>query len=387
MSYIVEGYWDCAFCHTKGIKGSARECPGCGKPRGKDVEFYLKEYSEENAIEDASTEADWLCEFCDSLNPAEAEECLSCGAKRSETTYKDFRETAAEEISDADGNMVADEGEISEDERDEVIYARERADREKMRGRAPAPDETESGGGQQKKPWPKFAGIAAAVAAVLFLVYWMLSPSSVSFTVDELSWERNIAVDAWQTVDESSFDPPSGARVYDTKREIKSYNHVIDHYEKYQEQVSERVIDHYETKRHKKDLGNGKFEITETKEPVYKTKTKTVTKERPVYADVPVYGTKSYYKVEKWSHVRDVHTSGKDKNPQWGALNLAQSSREHEVGKERESGRAESYYVTGTDKNGRQNTYKVDFAWWQTINVGDKIEAKADSNGHLQKKN
>ena len=384
MSYIVEGYWDCAYCHTKGIKGSVRDCPSCGRPRGKDVQFYLKEYSEADAVENASTEADWLCEFCDSLNPAEAEECLSCGAKRSATTYKDFRDTDVKEIQDADGNMVADEGELSEEERDDAIYARERADREKMRGHG-TPDKAEKeDGGKEKKPWMKFAWAVPVVLAVAFLIY-MILPSSVSFTVDELSWERNIAVDAWQTVSESSFDLPAGARVYDKKREIRSYNHVLDHYEKYQEKVSERVIDHYQTKRHKKDLGNGKFEITETKEPVYKTQYKTVTKERPVYVDVPVYDTKYYYKIEKWAHARDIPTSGKDKNPQWGKVELARSDREHEIGKEREGEKTETYYVTGTDKDGKRNTYKVDPGWWQTMNVGDKIKAKVGSDGYLKK--
>ena len=61
-SYIVEGYWDCSSCGKKGIRGSVRECPGCGKPRSEDVQFYLKEYGREHAVsEDVSKEADWLC--------------------------------------------------------------------------------------------------------------------------------------------------------------------------------------------------------------------------------------------------------------------------------------------------------------------------------------
>ena len=31
MGKIVVGRWDCSYCGTKGIRGSERECPNCGK--------------------------------------------------------------------------------------------------------------------------------------------------------------------------------------------------------------------------------------------------------------------------------------------------------------------------------------------------------------------
>ena len=39
--YDVMGYWDCPVCQTKKIKGTVRDCPNCGAPRGKDVRFYM----------------------------------------------------------------------------------------------------------------------------------------------------------------------------------------------------------------------------------------------------------------------------------------------------------------------------------------------------------
>lgn len=41
MGKIVVGRWDCSYCGTKGIRGSERECPNCGRPRGEDVKFYV----------------------------------------------------------------------------------------------------------------------------------------------------------------------------------------------------------------------------------------------------------------------------------------------------------------------------------------------------------
>ena len=37
----IMSYWDCKQCGTKKIKGTSRDCPSCGMPRGKDVKFYM----------------------------------------------------------------------------------------------------------------------------------------------------------------------------------------------------------------------------------------------------------------------------------------------------------------------------------------------------------
>ena len=41
MGRIIEGFWDCKYCNTKGIRGGIRECPNCGKARDEDTVFYL----------------------------------------------------------------------------------------------------------------------------------------------------------------------------------------------------------------------------------------------------------------------------------------------------------------------------------------------------------
>ena len=91
MGKIVVGRWDCSYCGTKGIRGSERECPNCGRPRGEDVKFYVddpKDYVPEDEATKISKEPDWMCEFCGSYNSAKLTKCVSCGAERGKS--KDY---------------------------------------------------------------------------------------------------------------------------------------------------------------------------------------------------------------------------------------------------------------------------------------------------------
>ncbi len=92
--YKIEALWDCIFCDSKGIGGSNQSCPNCGKTRGKDVKFYLPEnISFENRVKDeskVSEEADWYCEFCDSLNNSRWKKCANCGTSKGESKRNYF---------------------------------------------------------------------------------------------------------------------------------------------------------------------------------------------------------------------------------------------------------------------------------------------------------
>ncbi|MDO4772362.1 MAG: hypothetical protein Q4A72_02205 [Bacillota bacterium] len=95
--YKIEALWDCNFCRTKGIKGGKQDCPNCGKTRGEDVAFYLPDdISITNKVQDeskVSSEADWYCDFCDSLNNANRKKCANCGCEKQESrkNYFSFR--------------------------------------------------------------------------------------------------------------------------------------------------------------------------------------------------------------------------------------------------------------------------------------------------------
>ncbi|MDD7267430.1 MAG: hypothetical protein SPL15_00090 [Lachnospiraceae bacterium] len=86
----IEALWNCSYCSAEGIGGSLRECPGCGRPRGRDVRFYLpsdpSQYKEaDSAKTDIGEQPDWMCAYCAAYNHAAAEYCKGCGSPRTES--------------------------------------------------------------------------------------------------------------------------------------------------------------------------------------------------------------------------------------------------------------------------------------------------------------
>ena len=85
------GYWDCPFCHTKGIMGTLQDCPNCSATRGKDVKFYMKSgevtYLTEEQAKTKGQGADWMCSWCRSYNSALNKKCKNCGAPREDQSF------------------------------------------------------------------------------------------------------------------------------------------------------------------------------------------------------------------------------------------------------------------------------------------------------------
>lgn len=375
--YIVEGYWDCSSCGAKGIRGHLRECPNCGKPRGEDVQFYLKEFGEKYALDkNTSDKPDWLCDFCSSYNPDTAKQCLSCGAERESSSkdYSQIRETKKySKINDLDNNGIDDSAQISEKERDKLNYQREREDREKKKQKYNKVSEQLPT--KEEKPFftKQIAIILALLTVVFSAVFYFFAPKDIELQVQSVAWERHVYIDRYTTVKEDGWDLPNNARAYDKRSEIHHYDKVFDHNEIYYEDVGKQEIDHYKTVSEKRDLGNGKFEITTHQEPVYKTVYHKEKRERPVYKDVPVYKLKYYYEIERWKHYRTVDTSGTDFEPYFGKYTLAEGEGKYKVGSERVGNKESRYTVTGL-VNGKEVTYEVkDLDWWKTMKEGSTV--------------
>ena len=388
--YTVEGYWDCHYCSSKGIRGRHRECPNCGRPRGEETKFYLKEFGEEYAVDESPERPDWLCGYCSTYNPDAAKECLSCNAPRDGKTYAEIRGLEKSVVKDKDKNSIDDEGEISNEEREKQNLRQDAEDREKKRREASQKwREKDQQHPRSSSPKQNFfhrhrvllsLGAVFIVAAIAALCYAFL-PKHVSFEVTDLSWERSISIQERYTAEESGWDVPSGGRVKFTKEELHHTEEVFDHNETYYEDVSEEVLDHYKTETHKIDKGNGFFDIEKEQVPVYKTVHKKVKKERPVYRDVPVYKTKYYYLIERWKTTRSVDTSAHDKEPVWGDVSLADGEGPYDVGQERASKWDTTFRVSGI-ANGEKVSYVVDDTeFWESMSVGDTVSGKTTSEG------
>ena len=339
---IIRGYWDCSSCDTKGIRGDVRNCPGCGKPRGDDVKFYMKdkEYLSDEEAAKVSHEADWFCEYCGALNSANDTKCKGCGAEKaaSDKDYHDLR-----------------------DAEDQKLY--EKARKENLAREAE----------YKAKSRKRLKVVLAIIAAIVLAGVFMLMPKTSDATVTQLAWERTIPVEQYQDVEESDWELPAGANLHETKREIHHYDQVLDHYVTEYVQKSREVIDHYETVYEYEDLGNGNFEEVSHEEPVYVTEYYTEEEQKPVYRDEPVYQTKYYYDIWKWVEVRTSDSSGKDHNPTWNEPTLASD--------EREGTRTGVYTITVENKKGKATSYELEESAWNQVEVGDSLEIKQHHDG------
>ena len=406
--YTVEGYWDCQYCGNTGIRGRYKSCPNCGHSRDASVRFYTKEIDADHAItaeefqretaeadknshstsanyggvetaasggpslydreegqgrgdgSDDHDATDWLCDYCDSYNPATVEVCRNCGAAREQSDGKTYQQVAGTmaRTYDDEGNLV-----------------KERDLSKKAEAPQPQPEAPARG------KFPLIPVLLVAVAVIAALVF-LLSPKAQKVTVADFDWQRTIGIEQLQTVQESDWSVPQGGRQTRAEREIRSYDHVLDHYEKVPHEVSEQVLDHYETYTTTVDKGDGTFEVEEHKEPVYKTEKRTEYRDEPVYVDVPIFDTKYTYDIERWVHERDVKTEGKDHDPKWGEVKLSGATGANGTGQEREGQRTGTYGIT--DSAGKH--YTADEDYWQKLEQGQEIEVFVDKNGHLTPK-
>lgn len=334
MGKIVVGCWDCDYCGADRISGEIKICPHCGKPRGKDITFYMA--GPKNYVKDpdkVNKNPDWLCSYCNTLNPDDNKFCSACGASREDSELNYFQNKEREK---------------------EKAQKREEAAKQETHSA-----QTKSAG---RSRLPLLLGIVVAIA----LLIYMSMPKARGITVDSKTWERSISIDRYQEVEESSWTLPEDAWDVQAREEIYTYNHILDHYETVERQVAEEVFDGYDTEIEYKDLGNGYYEEVEHQVPRYRTEYHTETYEQPVYIDVPVYDTKYYYKVMKWKYDRDEITEGADNEPYYAELTLSDT--------ERETGRSERYWIISG-----KHTYKISYDLWQQVETGSKIKATIQS--------
>ncbi len=203
-----------------------------------------------------------------------------------------------------------------------------------------------------------------SILAVAGLIYLFI-PKNKDITISQMSWERSIEIERYQTVEESDWNLPSNARLLYSQSEFSHYEKVIDHYEtKTREVAKEKLVGYEDYVAGYEDLGNGYFEEIIDSRPVYETYYETESYEEAVYRDEPVYRTKYYYEIDKWLHERTEKSSGIDKEPYWCEVVLASDEK---VASEREV-----YYVDGTDEKGKSYHYSMSYDEWLSVEIGQK---------------
>ena len=390
---LVMGFWDCPYCDSKGILGTIRECPNCGKHRGKDTKFYMKSKNHDEVVrnnhylteEQSKTKGkgqDWECSYCGGLNSVLDKVCISCGHPResSDLGYFQMREREENQKSEQrkTNETISDEKEfdIDEDlfpkpdleqfkpilnqvrqEYKESIRQREEPKREKF---------------SLNINWKPFL-ILGAVLSFIFLLIWLFVPHEKTLHVLDKEWEYSIDIERYQQVHESDWSLPSGAELEYTQREIHHYDEVLDHYETKTRTYTERVQVGSHTEYSYSDNGDGTFTEHSYQVPDYENVTRTETYQEPVYRDEPVYKTKYYYTVWKWLHERYVTTSGIDTEPYYGEVVLKD--------KEREGQHHEKYVLKGfLGKNDdKVKLYSIDKSNWFYVESGSDIKVMVNN--------
>lgn len=362
MGRIIEGLWDCPYCGTKGNRGSVRECPCCGKPRGNDTKFYLpkeKNYLSDEEANKISKEPDWLCSFCDSYNSATTTVCHECGHTRDESDLNYFEKQK--------------KNEEEKEKRERNLNINRNIDDSNIDDKKDDKSDFKKSTSKVRKNKFGFIGAGIAIVLLVLSLVYLFVPKQVDFVLSSIQWTHSQNIEEYRTINESDWSLPSGGRLLFTQQEISGYEEVLDHYETRTREVSEQVLDGYDTVvTGTRDLGNGYFEEITSQVPRYRTEYHTETYEEPVYRSEPIYSTKYYYEIDKWVFDRTITSSGTDKNIQYKEYVLEEN--------ERDSTFIDEYEFTGIIEE-KEYTISVDKSTWDKYDVGDSIPAKINRLG------
>lgn len=373
----VEGYWDCTHCGTTGIGGLTKTCPNCGNPQAKNVKFYLKpgakKYLKPEVAKDYGKGADWVCAFCGSFNRYNESNCKNCGAGKADAEEDYF----GRKVSTISKESYTSEYYESENEDDVPSYEEknesddiflEQENRNNITSNTYEDDEIENISKIQHfisninfKALLGITGGIIGIVALIMLLVSIFTPKEYDAYISDKSWDRSVTIQELRTLNEDDWDVPEGARVYDERREIRDYDHVIVDYVTEEKQVPRREIDHYEYEY--TDNGDGTFDEVEI--PIYTTVYDIEYEEVPVWDDIPIYDTRYYYEIDRWCYDRTEKSSGKADEPYWPEFTLTD--------KERESGKSDTYTVYfKTDEDVYSKSFSYDE--WKAFKIGDTVQ-------------
>lgn len=295
----IMGYWDCKQCGTKKIKGTLRDCPSCGMPRGKDVKFYMSGPDIELTEEEKETKgkgADWLCKCCGSFNSALDDTCTSCGAERTSDDYFSVKKKQEEESiasNEEDKEYASSEEDKDSEKGYKVVEKRSSFVKEKITS-------------FDKSIIVKaLLGVICAILLISGIVY-AFSPKTHHWMITDKYWTSYVDVEQNRYVAEDDWYLPNGADLDYERSEIHHYDRVQDGTTVETYQSYEQVGSHTEERVDYSDNGDGTFHRSTYTVTVpdygYVTRTRTV----PKYKDVPVYQTKYYYHIWRWCYVKTL---------------------------------------------------------------------------------
>lgn len=420
---MYEGKWRCTFCHTV-CRGRDMSCVGCGARRGADVQFFLDDnappLTDEALLREASDGPDWLCETCGGSNRFSAKTCQTCGAPVGSSSFREVTDTYSNAVRRVDGTTGDTPGQGTTPHHDGEPPAFSSPDVHHARkysaagaGRVPA----------RTLSFTLIGGVAVGVMLLFAVGAMLLTLSSggggparkafeskvdprysisrkIELAVDRVEWKRSIVIEEYRDVVSEDWEDsvPSDARVISQRQDIHHHDrvkvgsHVVQ--ESYTERVrvgSHTVNENYTereysgTERYQcgtRNRGNGYFETVYCTRPVYRTVTKTRSKQvddyqtvsrvrdKTVddYKDVPNYRLKIKYSVKRWVPADTLAAQGTDLMPRWPEFVGGQANRAGQ--------RSESYRVSLRDlQTNKLYDREVSAEEFELFTVGAKCTA------------
>lgn len=438
----LEGKWDCAQCLTKGISGLKTSCPTCGDSHNEHLdrseEWYLpddaRELTSSDELDYANSGPLWNCGYCGQPNRGDEAHCGECKKPRDADDFVSATRTYVDGV-DAEGVTLSDTDDLDQDW---VNATLQRADVLQVLEDQPAtmPHRTLRASEllTDGSPWPQYPGKTSSdkddnssesagsrrlvisvlrdcfkanrrptfIVVVLIAALSMLGVSGVALyenyvathtvdvTVQSLSWERQVEVEEFRTLTQEDWTYPGDARVLSSRREIRSYRQVLDHYETRTRQVPEQKQTGTRTEQYacgstRVSNGNGTFTERTTyctrSVPVYATVYRTETYQVPIYRNEPVYDTKYRYEIDRWvtDHWDTANSSTHGHAPIWPGATIR--GPKQRVGNERH----EAYGVVLIDA--QERTFDKSFSGmsiWSKLTPGMMLKGEQTRTGDLR---
>ena len=322
-----EMLWDCQFCDAKKNLGKThRFCPNCGAPQNPDARYFPSD-DEKVAVEDHQyTGVDVVCGTCSTLNSSAAEFCLNCG--------NGLTEAAKAKLLDPEYRLA--HGYFESSGSRDVTKEKYEAEMRRI-GVMPSTDKRRRG----SSVWMwVFLALAIVVCAGMF--YMLTATTQQEVQVVNHLWERQVFVEEFQRLSDSSWDEQVPANAYNVSCSQRQRD-------------TRQVADGQECRVVRQDNGDGTFSERNECQTRYRSE--------------PIYDQYCNYMIDGWSSSNSVPSSGNGLAvaPFWGetSLNCDGIAR---LGCERIAGQRESYVIVLQDADG--NSFRcggLSQSQWETI--------------------
>lgn len=315
---VYEMLWDCSYCgQTKNLGLTHRFCPNCGAPQQPERRYFPPENEKVAVQNHRFVGADLNCPACRSPSSAAARNCGNCGSPLQGAA-------AVGKVADA-----------------RVGAPPPSAQPAVPMGAAKA---APSGGSKKGCLFGALAVLAlGCIVSVCLFFFWK---EDKGVTVASHSWRRAIAIERYQTANDSAFcdELPAGARVTGRSQRQRGTRQVQDG-----QNCTTRNVDN----------GDGTFRQVQDCQPRYRSE--------PTYAD------HCTYTIDRWERVDEAVAEGQGTSPapSWPAVQVTGCQQ---IGCTRAGARSETYTLHLTVEN-EAETCEVSESRWNEVEDGSRWNA------------